>query len=153
MNIEGVVVKKLSVIADERGYLMEIMRNDEKIFSEYGQHYLTTCYANVVKAWHWHKFQDDNFCVIKGMARIGLYDGRVGSPTHGQVMDLVIGKNNPCLVHIPRGVYHGFKAVGGKVCYLLNMVTKAYNRDEPDEHRVKWNTKDIPFEWKKEIDG
>jgi len=151
--IEGVVVKKLSVISDERGHLMEIMRNDEPFFKEYGQHYLTTCYPNIVKAWHFHKLQDDNFCVVKGMARVGLYDGRIGSETHGRIMDLIIGERNPCLVHIPRGVLHGFKAIGGEVCFLINMVTRPYNREEPDEHRVRWDTKDIPFEWKKEIDG
>jgi dTDP-4-dehydrorhamnose 3,5-epimerase len=150
--IDGVVVKKLKVIPDERGHLMEIMRNDDPFFTEYGQHYLTTCYPNIVKAWHYHKLQDDNFCVVRGMARVGLYDGRIGSVTYKEVMDLTIGEFNPCLVHIPRGVFHGFKAIG-EVCYLINMVTRPYNREEPDEHRVRWDDKDIPLEWKKEIDG
>ena len=40
--IEGVQVKKLRVIPDERGRLMEILRADDDIFLGFGQVYLTT---------------------------------------------------------------------------------------------------------------
>jgi dTDP-4-dehydrorhamnose 3,5-epimerase len=39
--IKGVKTKKLSVIADERGRLMEILRCDEEIFQKFGQVYMT----------------------------------------------------------------------------------------------------------------
>ena len=35
--IEGVVVKKLKVIPDERGRLMEILRSDDECFEKFGQ--------------------------------------------------------------------------------------------------------------------
>ena len=53
--IEGVKTKKLNVIPDERGRLMEIFRCDEELFEKFGQVYLTTCYPGVVKAWHTHQ--------------------------------------------------------------------------------------------------
>mgnify|MGYP001768493126 CR=1 FL=1 len=76
MMIEGVVIKKLKVIPDERGHLMEIMRADDACFEKFGQVYLTTAYPGVVKGWHYHKKQADNMAVIKGMMKIVLYDGR-----------------------------------------------------------------------------
>ena len=59
--IDGVKVKKLKVIPDERGWLMEILRCDDEIYKEFGQVYMTTAYPGVVKAWHFHKKQTDNF--------------------------------------------------------------------------------------------
>ena len=47
--IEGVKVKKLKVIPDERGRLMEILRNDDECYEKFGQVYMTTNYPGVVK--------------------------------------------------------------------------------------------------------
>ena len=48
--IDGVRVKKLKWITDERGKLMEILRCDDPAFDKFGQVYVTTCYPGVVKA-------------------------------------------------------------------------------------------------------
>ena len=74
--IDGVETKKLRVIPDERGWLMEILRNDDEIYHEFGQVYITTAYPEVVKAWHMHKKQTDNFTCIHGMMKVALYDAR-----------------------------------------------------------------------------
>ena len=52
--INEVKIKKLKVIPDERGRLMEILRADDEIFIRFGQVYLTTAYPGAVKAWHYH---------------------------------------------------------------------------------------------------
>ena len=83
--IDGVRTKKLSLIPDERGRLMEILRNDEDIFQQFGQVYLTTTYPGVVKAWHFHKIQDDFITCVKGMLKLVLYDGREDSKTKGEI--------------------------------------------------------------------
>jgi len=41
--------------------------------TKFGQVYLTTAYPGTVKAWHFHKKQDDNVTAINGMAKIVLY--------------------------------------------------------------------------------
>ena len=67
--IEGVRVRELTVHPDARGRLMELMRPDWEEFEKFGQVYMTTCYPGVVKAWHYHKLQRDNFTCVKGMIR------------------------------------------------------------------------------------
>ena len=37
--IDGVQIKKLKVVPDERGRLMEILRADDSLFSKFGQVY------------------------------------------------------------------------------------------------------------------
>ena len=70
--INGVMIKKLKVIADERGRLMEILRADDEMFESFGQVYMTTAYPGVVKGWHYHKRQSDNMAVVRGMMKIVL---------------------------------------------------------------------------------
>lgn len=146
--IHGAKVKKLKPFTDERGRLMEILRNDDKeIFEKFGQIYMTTAYPGVVKAWHYHKLQNDNFIVLHGMMKIVLYDGREDSPTKGEINEFFCGDFNPQLVHIPRLVYHGFKCIGTGEALLINLPTETYRYDDPDEFRVHPHDNDIPYDW------
>lgn len=149
--IEGVELKDLQVIPDERGRLMEILRCDDKIFSGFGQVYFTTAYPGVVKAWHYHKKQDDFFCVIKGMAKIVLFDNRKNSKTKGKINEFFLGEHNTKLLKIPRLVYHGFKCISEKECIILNIPTKPYNHKNPDEYRENYNSKKIPYSWERKF--
>lgn len=147
--IEGVKVKKLKIIPDERGRLMEILRRDDDLFKAFGQVYMTTAFPGVVKAWHYHKKQTDNFTCIRGEMRLGLYDSRKDSPTFGNVEEYTISLEKPLLVQIPPEVYHGFKCVSKEEAVVINTVTEPYNYKEPDEYRVDAFDNDIPFDWKK----
>ena len=57
--IKGVKIKKLKIISDNRGRLMEILRSDDEMFKKFGQVYMTTVKPNIVKGWHFHKKQSD----------------------------------------------------------------------------------------------
>lgn len=147
MVIEGVMVKKLNKIADERGWLMEILRCDENIFKKFGQVYLTTAYPGVVKAWHFHKNQTDNFACINGMMKVALYDDRKNSKTKGEINEFFIGDENPALITVPPGIYHGFKAIGKNIAYFLNITDLPYNHKNPDEFRLPPDTNKISYNW------
>ena len=145
--IDGVVVKKLRVIPDERGRLMEILRVDDEMFEKFGQVYMTTTYPGVIKGWHYHHLQDDNFAVVKGMLKVALYDYRKDSRTHGELNEFFIGEHNPCLIHVPKGVLHGWKCVSEEEAIVVNCVTEPYKYEDPDEHRVPYDSDEIPYDW------
>lgn len=145
--IEGVEIKTLRLIADERGYLMEMFRCDDPIFEKFGQSYLTTCYPGVVKAWHYHKIQSDNFVCVKGMIKLALFDNREDSKTYKLVNEFFMGEKNLILIHIPPFVYHGFKAIGTEMAMIINHPTHPYNYQNPDEYRLPYNTEEIPYDW------
>ncbi|MBU1006325.1 MAG: dTDP-4-dehydrorhamnose 3,5-epimerase family protein [Candidatus Omnitrophica bacterium] len=147
--IKGVEVKKLKIIPDERGRLMEILRSDEGIFEKFGQVYMTTAYPGVTKAWHYHKKQDDHFTCVSGMMRLALYDSREDSPTRGEVNDFIISPDDPMLVRIPKLVYHGFKCVSDKEAIVINVPTLPYSAKDPDEYRLDAFKNDIPYDWSK----
>lgn len=145
--IAGVKVKELRVIPDERGRLMEMLRSDDEVFIKFGQMYATTAYPGVVKGWHYHKIQTDNFVVVKGMMKVVLYDSREDSPTKGEVNEFFMGDHNQILVQIPPYVFHGFKCVSDTEAMVINCPTEVYNYQEPDEFRVHPHENDIPYDW------
>jgi dTDP-4-dehydrorhamnose 3,5-epimerase len=145
--IDGVKVKKLRVIPDERGRLMEILRSDEEIYEKFGQIYITAAYPGVVKAWHYHREQTDHLVCISGMMKIVLYDAREGSSTNGEVNEFFCGVHNPLLIKVPKGIYHGFKCISDTEALVINIPDKLYDYDSPDEFRVDPHKNDIPYDW------
>jgi dTDP-4-dehydrorhamnose 3,5-epimerase len=146
--IHDVKVKKLRVIPDDRGRLMEMLRSDDECFERFGQMYLSTTYPGVVKAWHYHKLQKDNFVCVKGTVKLVLCDTREDSPTKGCIDEFVIGDHNPLLVQVPIGVYHGWKCLGTEEAYVVNAPTKTYDYENPDEYRLEAHENGvIPYDW------
>lgn len=147
--IHGVKVKKLKIIPDERGRLMEILRRDDNCFKKFGQVYMTTAYPGVVKAWHYHKKQDDNFTCVHGKIRLGLYDARKNSPTYKEVNEFILSTDDPILVSIPKMIYHGFKGIADCESIVINTPTLPYNHKKPDEFRLDPYDNDIAYDWRK----
>ena len=87
-------------------------------------------YPGIIKAWHRHKYQDDYFCILKGMAQVGVYTDKNGPEKFH------IGEHNPSVVHIRAGEWHGLTAVGNEPCGLLYLVTNKYDPINPDEERA-----------------
>lgn len=147
--INGVITKSLKVIPDERGRLMEILRNDDDIFNGFGQVYMTTTYPQAVKAWHYHKKQDDHITCVKGMLKLVIYDSRKESPTYGEINEFFIGDYNPLLVKVPKMLYHGWKCISDEEAIVVNVPTEPYDRETPDEHRLDPHINDIPYTWER----
>ena len=145
--IEGVKLRPLVKHMDDRGYLMEVLRDDDPEFTCFGQVYVSVCLPGIVKAWHAHRIQTDHLCIIHGLGKIGLYDGRKDSPTYRQTQTVVTGELNSQLVQIPPLVWHGYMGLGNEPVYIMNVPTQHYNRQEPDELRVDPFENDFGYEW------
>ncbi|HEX9094460.1 MAG TPA: dTDP-4-dehydrorhamnose 3,5-epimerase family protein [Coriobacteriia bacterium] len=145
--IEGVKIKDLKVFPDDRGVLMEMWRSDDPDFRAFGQCYITSAHPGVVKAWHHHEKQTDHWVCLVGSAKVGLYDGREGSPTFGEKQTVYLGDAAPRLLIIPAGVEHGFTPCGNESCTVLNIPDRLYDYDNPDELRRPWDDPEIGFEW------
>lgn len=107
----------------------------------------TTTLPGVVKAWHLHKLQTDQVVCVAGMIRLGLYDDRRESLTFGLANELYMGVHRPLLVLIPPLVYHGWKCVSVEEALMINTVTRPYDHQDPDEHRLDPHESHIPFDW------
>ncbi|MEI7641354.1 MAG: dTDP-4-dehydrorhamnose 3,5-epimerase family protein [bacterium] len=148
--IEGLKTKQLKVIPDERGRLFEMLRSDDEMFIKFGQVYMTAVYPGVVKGWHYHKKQYDNFVCVKGMIKLVLFDDRPTSKTKGQVQEIFLGEHNQILVQIPPFVFHGFKCISETEAIIINTSTEVYNAKDPDEFRTEAHSNTIPYKWERQ---
>lgn len=145
--IEGVGVYPLKAHADERGYLMEILRETDPFFQHFSQVYVSKNHPGVIRAWHYHRKQTDIWAVVHGMIKVAMYDMRDASPTRGTVQEVFMGDDNRVALVIPVGVAHGYKTVGTTFSLLMNFTDQLYSVAEPDEFRIPYNSPDIPYNW------
>lgn len=145
--IDGVQIKNLVTHNTPTGFFRELLRCDDKIFKEFGQVALSTTKAGEIKAFHWHKEQDDIFYVLHGKAKIVLHDLRGSSPTFKHTEIIIMSEDEPMLVLIPRGVAHGYQVLGDKTLTMLYFMNKAYNPNAPDEQRIPYNEFSIGYKW------
>ena len=146
-RIHDVKTKALKMIPDERGFLLEILRADDpELFTKFGQVYVSATYPGVVKAWHYHRVQVDNFACLAGMIKLVLVDTRADSPTHGAINEFFIGVQNPMLVQIPNLVYHGWKCISTEPSLVVTIPTEPYDYKSPDEFRLDPH-KTLAYDW------
>jgi len=144
-GIEGVVIKALRKIPDERGAVYHMLREDDPIFERFGEIYFSAVYPNAIKGWHLHKEMGLNYACVSGMIKLVLYDDRKRSRTKGKLMEIFMGDENYCLVKIPPMVWNGFKGIGTKPSIVANCATLSH---DPDEIlRLDPFTGGIPYDW------
>lgn len=128
--IEGVVVKPLKAIVDERGRIMEMVRRDDVDFPGFGQTYLCTVNPGAIKAWHRHKLQYDHFVCLKGEAKVVLF-----CPVTNEYNEFFLSEHAPRSLRIPPGVWHGMKGISVEPALIVNTCSEPYNHADPDEER------------------
>jgi dTDP-4-dehydrorhamnose 3,5-epimerase len=146
--ISGVIIKKITINSDQRGWLGEIYRIDE---TEYKPEmaYVSLTNPGIVRGPHEHKFQSDLFVFMgPGEYELHLWDNREGSATKGEYLKIEAGEKNPCSIIIPPGIVHAYKCVSETPGYSINFPDKLYKgknkTEEVDE--IRWeNNENSPF--------
>lgn len=143
--IDGVLVKPLRQILDERGKIMHMIRNDDPDFIRFGEIYFSCIYPGVIKGWHIHKKMTLNYAVPYGTIKLVLYDDRKFSKTCGELQEIFLGPENYCLVQIPPLVWNGFKGLGTTPSIVANCSTIPHDPDEIE--RKSPEDPSIPYKW------
>jgi len=151
--LEGVKIRELKKIPDERGFFAEVFRKDWTNLLEgewIEQANFSVSYPNIIRAWHRHqKGQIDYFVVLQGSMRICVYDEKTR-----RLDEIISSEHKIQIVRIPGHYWHGTKTIGNKPSLLVYFVTKLYDHHNPDEDRRKWNDPTIiksetkqPYDW------
>ena len=143
--IDGVVLTDLEERRDDRGSFVELFRQSWLADSHpMMQANLSLSRAGVLRGMHYHRRQADYWCVLEGVAAVGLYDLRAGSPTREAAasftFDAGLGLRG---LYIPAGVAHGFAAVSD--VRLQYLVDAEFTGD--DEHGFAWDDPDLGIVW------
>ena len=102
-------------------------------------------FPGVIKGWHIHRKMALNYAVPSGTIKLVLYDDREGSPTRGEVQVIFTGEYNYQLIHIPPGIWNGFKGVGVLPALVANCATEPH--DPAEISRLDSMNSAIPYDW------
>lgn len=146
--IDGVIIKKVIKHSDECGFFAELVKFGEKTFHEVLQTSYSETRPGVIKAWHIHDYWEI-WCIIKGRAKIVLYDMRPGSPTMGMTQIIYAGENDLKIIAIPGEVAHGYKPLGRKTMGIIYHAAKAYDPKNVAIKTIPYDDLSINFDWTK----
>lgn len=143
--IDGVAAHPLRRIEDERGAVFHMLRTDAPHFQGFGEVYFSTVHAGAVKAWRRHREMTLQLAVPIGMVKLVLYDARPGSPTHGHLIEMLVGELDYQLIVVPPGIWYGFRGAGPGTALLANCATQPHDDAEVD--RTAPDAGPVPYEW------
>jgi dTDP-4-dehydrorhamnose 3,5-epimerase len=140
-EIKGVIIKELKKYTDNRGWLIELLRQDEidqEIFPVMS--YVSETKPGVGRGPHEHVDQTDFFAFIgPSNFKLYLWDDREKSETKGNMITIVLGKDNPGSAVIPPGVVHAYKNIGTVPGLVFNAPNRLFagkgKKEEVDEIR------------------
>ena len=143
---EGVVIRDLTTIADERGSVVEIYdcrwdyHPDPLVFS-----YMFTIRPGYVKGWNLHKQHEDRYVILQGEMALVLFDPRPDSATYGEVCKIMLSEHHRRIVNVPKFVWHADHNIGSKDIVVVNFPTMPYDHENPDKYRLPIDTDLIPY--------
>ena len=143
--MDGLEVRELSLYKDSRGWIGEIIREDEATFKPL-MTYLSMTKPGFVRGPHEHSEQTDYFCLI-GRFRLYFWDNRKASSSYKQKETIDIS-DVPMIAVVPPGIVHAYKNTGNSDGFVINLPNKLYKgwgKEEPvDEIRYE-NDTDTPY--------
>lgn len=149
-KINGIIIMDLIKNEDDRGWLMELFREDmigDKISP--AMSYISLTYPGIIRGPHEHREQSDYFCFFGSSDfKLILWDNRKESTTFMNKLTLTISEKNPKMVIVPPRIVHAYKNVGNKPGLIINFPNRLYagwgKKEKVDEIRYE-NDTNSPF--------
>jgi dTDP-4-dehydrorhamnose 3,5-epimerase len=146
-GIDGVIVRPLRRIPDERGTIMHGVRADEAL-SPFGEVYFKKLYHGVVNGWHVHDELELNYICLLGMIKLVLYDLRPQSASRGALQEVFYGEDHYCLVHVPPGVANASQGISAPFALMCNVASHPHDPSRV-YRRIDPHSGEIPYDWRR----
>ena len=123
----NVVVKKLSLIADDRGWLAEILKNE--LPEPIRQIHFSFSKQGVVRGNHYHKHRIEWLFVTSGCGQIFLEENVTGEKSM-----LAVSGDCPVLIKILPNVTHAIVNCGSEPMHLIVIASEIHSSKDPDTY-------------------
>lgn len=151
LEIPDVILIKIDVIKDERGFFMETYKKSEFINFGISEDFVQDNHSfsakGTLRGLHYQKHphaQGKLIRALKGEIFDVAVDIRKGSPTYSKWVGEILTADNARMLYIPPGFAHGFCVLSEKAD-ILYKVTDEY---APDCDRgIFWNDPEINIKW------
>jgi dTDP-4-dehydrorhamnose 3,5-epimerase-like enzyme len=117
--------------SDNRGFLIEFLRDDDNFLNFNGQVYLATFGPGDIRGNHYHNNKTEVFTVVKGIMKI-----LVQHIDKEDVSEYVIDSNQDSLprIVVAPGYAHTFVNIGSEEAILLAWGDQIHDHSGPDQH-------------------
>jgi dTDP-4-dehydrorhamnose 3,5-epimerase len=149
-GLEGVFVLQPKIFSDVRGFFLESYNKQHLaalgLPSDFVQDNHSRSARGTLRGFHYQlRHPQGKLCrVVVGEVLDVAVDVRVGSPTFGQWVSLVLSAENQRQVYVPGGFAHAFLALSEHAEFLYKC-TELYHPE--DEHGIIWNDPKLKIEW------
>ena len=143
--IEGVQLHSLSIIGDERGQVLHMLKQRPDILKAIGEVYFSKIYKGYVKAWKKHLKMTQRLVVPVGDVKFVLYDDRIDSNTYKQLQYVSLGVSNYQLLILPPNIWYGFQCISDTDALIVNCPDLAHDATEVIRMDLDQNV--IPHQW------
>ncbi len=121
--MEGLLVRELSLYEDKRGWLGEIIREDESEMRPV-MSYISMTGPGLARGPHEHREQTDCFCLI-GRFKLYFWDNRKASATY-QEKKIIDTTETPTIAIVPPGIVHAYKNISNSDGLVINLPDRLY---------------------------
>lgn len=126
-----IVVRRLDVKSDARGWLAEILRREDLAPPrEFGQLFVTVANVDAVRGNHYHTRKHEWFCAIQGEGVLVVENNETGERD-----EIFFGEKNMLSVAVPPNHTHALKNSGSNPLLVLIYISEPYNPEDPDTHK------------------
>ena len=149
-ELEGVKILEPSIFGDSRGYFLETFKAPKYrecgLHQDFVQDNLSISRKGTLRGLH---LQNPNqqgklVMVLSGAVLDVAVDVRVGSPTFGRSVAVVLDDKTHRQLWIPRGFAHGFLVLSEEARFLYKC-DALYDRGS--EMSIRWNDPDLNIDW------
>ncbi len=143
--LQGMSIKNLSVVENEKGSVLHMLRSDSEDFKTFGEIYFSEVIPNAIKGWKRHARTTQNFVVPVGRIKLVLYDQRSDSETSEMISEIEFGRNDYMMVTIPPDIWYGFKGLSSDVSIIANLID--FPHDPGESESLDLSDKTVPYTW------
>ncbi len=140
--VQGVQLQPLCFHQDQRGWLVEVFRQDELDPEHWpAMGYVSQTQPGVRRGPHQHSEQTDVFVFLgPGEFEVVVWDLRAESASWGHRQRFRLGASAPARLIVPPGVAHGYHNISSQPGWVLNFPNRLYRgpgrRQSVDE--IRW---------------
>lgn len=145
LPIDGLFLTDVKNVIYKNGTLTELFR-PEWFDDQFTVRHIThvSLIPGKTTQWHRHRKQRDIVFPVRGYVRIGFYDGREDSPTHGKSCVINFNLARPRYVYIPPGVWHCLRNIGPEEAVYIVINDVVFQYENPDDWLLPAGSEAIP---------
>ena len=126
-----IIVRPLKRIPVLGGDVLQVLKNTDDSYKNFGEAYFTFINYGAIKAWKKHLKMTLNLVVPFGNVKF-IFTDDLGE----DIYEIQIGDNNYSMISVPPGIWFGFKGISNTSSIVLNIADILHDPLEVERKKV-----------------